>query len=45
MRNSDPDAAVYWLCRMLDGGEEPLYIARRLVRFASDEVGIADAQA
>ncbi len=45
MRNSDPDAAVYWLCRMLDGGEEPLYIARRLVRFASEDVGIADSQA
>lgn len=45
MRNSDPDAAVYWLCRMLDGGEEPLYIARRLVRFASEDVGMADSQA
>lgn len=45
MRNSDPDAAIYWLCRMLDGGEEPLYIARRLVRFASEDVGIADSQA
>lgn len=45
MRNSDPDAAVYWLCRMLDGGEEPLYIARRLVRFASEDVGMADPQA
>ncbi len=45
MRTSDPDAAVYWLCRMLDGGEEPLYIARRLVRFASEDVGIADSQA
>ena len=45
MRNSDPDAAVYWLCRMLDGGEEPLYIARRLVRFASEDVGLADPQA
>lgn len=45
MRNSDPDAAVYWLCRMLDGGEEPLYIARRLVRFASEDIGIADSQA
>lgn len=42
MRNSDPDAAVYWMCRMLDGGEEPLYIARRLVRFASEDVGMAD---
>lgn len=45
MRNSDPDAAVYWLCRMLDSGEEPLYIARRLVRFASEDIGIADSQA
>ncbi len=45
MRNSDPDAAVYWLCRMLDGGEEPLYIARRLIRFASEDVGMADPQA
>lgn len=45
MRNSDPDAAVYWLCRMLDGGEEPLYIARRLIRFASEDVGMADSQA
>ena len=45
MRNSDPDAAVYWMCRMLDGGEEPLYIARRLIRFASEDVGMADSQA
>ena len=45
MRNSDPDAAVYWMCRMLDGGEEPLYIARRLVRFASEDVGMADSNA
>ena len=45
MRNSDPDAAIYWLCRMLDGGEDPLYIARRLVRFASEDVGMADSQA
>ena len=45
MRNSDPDAAVYWLCSMLDGGEDPLYIARRLVRFASEDVGMADSQA
>ncbi len=45
MRNSDPDAAVYWLMRMLDGGEEPLYIARRLVRFASEDIGLADPQA
>ncbi len=45
MRNSDPDAAVYWLCRMLDGGEDPLYIARRLVRFASEDIGMADSHA
>lgn len=45
MRNSDPDAAVYWLCRMLDGGEEPLYIARRLIRFASEDIGMADSDA
>lgn len=45
MRNSDPDAAVYWMLRMLDGGEEPLYIARRLVRFASEDVGMADSNA
>ena len=42
MRNSDVDAAIYWLSRMLDGGEDPLYIARRLVRFASEDVGLAD---
>ncbi len=45
MRNSDPDAAIYWMSRMLDGGEDPLYIARRLVRFASEDVGMADSQA
>ncbi len=45
MRNSDPDAAVYWLMRMLDGGEDPLYIARRLVRFASEDIGMADPAA
>ena len=45
MRNSDPDAAVYWMCRMLDGGEDPHYIARRLVRFASEDVGMADSHA
>ncbi len=45
MRNSDPDAAVYWMNRMLDGGEEPLYIARRLIRFASEDVGMADSGA
>lgn len=45
MRNSDPDAAVYYMQRMLQGGEEPLYIARRLIRFASEDVGLADPQA
>ncbi len=45
MRNSDPDAALYWMCRMLEGGESPLYIARRLIRFASEDVGMADSQA
>lgn len=45
MRNSDPDAAIYWMYRMLDGGEDPLYIARRLVRFASEDVGMADSNA
>lgn len=45
MRNSDPDAAVYWLARMLEGGEDPLYIARRLIRFASEDIGMADSRA
>ncbi len=45
MRNSDPDAAIYWLARMLEAGEDPLYVARRLIRFASEDVGIADPQA
>ena len=45
MRNSDPDAAVYWLARMLEGGEDPLYVARRCVRFASEDVGLADPNA
>ncbi len=45
MRNSDADAAVYWLARMLEGGENPLYIARRLIRFASEDVGLADPRA
>lgn len=45
MRNSDPDAAVYWMVRMLEGGEDPLYIARRLIRFASEDVGMADSRA
>lgn len=45
MRNSDPDAAVYWLARMLEAGEDPLYIARRVIRFASEDVGMADSRA
>jgi putative ATPase len=45
MRNSDPDAALYWLGRMIEGGEDPLYIARRIVRFASEDVGLSDPQA
>jgi putative ATPase len=45
MRNSDPDGSVYWLARMLEAGEDPLYVARRLVRFASEDVGNADPQA
>lgn len=45
MRNSDPDAAVYWLARMLEAGEDPLYVARRLIRFASEDVGMADSRA
>ena len=45
MRNSDPDAAVYWLARMLEAGEDPVYIARRVTRFASEDVGLADPQA
>ena len=45
MRNSDPDASVYWLARMLEAGEDPLYIARRVTRFASEDVGMADPRA
>jgi putative ATPase len=45
MRGSDPDASIYWLARMLEVGEDPLYIARRLVRFASEDIGMADPQA
>ena len=45
MRESDPDATVYWLVRMLEAGEEPLYLARRIVRFASEDVGLADPRA
>jgi putative ATPase len=45
VRNSDPDAALYWLARMLEAGEDPLYLARRIVRMASEDVGLADPQA
>ena len=45
MRNSDPDAAMYWLARMLEAGEDPLYVARRLIRFASEDIGLADSRA
>ena len=45
MRNSDPDAAVYWLARMLEAGEDPLYVARRVIRFACEDVGLADPRA
>jgi replication-associated recombination protein RarA len=45
LRGSDPDAALYWLARMLESGEDPLYVVRRLIRFASEDVGMADPQA
>jgi putative ATPase len=45
MRGSDPDAALYWLARMLSGGEDPKYIARRIARFAAEDIGLADPQA
>ena len=45
VRGSDPDAALYWFCRMLEGGEEPLFLARRLIRMAVEDVGLADPQA
>lgn len=45
MRGSDPDAALYWFARMLEGGEDPLYIGRRMIRFASEDIGLADPQA
>ena len=45
MRNSDPDAAVYWLARMLEAGEDPLYVARRVIRFAGEDIGLADPRA
>src|SRR5439155_687358 len=45
LRDSDPDASLYWLGRMLEAGEDPLYVARRLIRFASEDIGLADPQA
>jgi putative ATPase len=45
VRGSDPDAALYWFCRMIDAGEDPLYLARRLIRMAAEDVGLADPQA
>src|SRR5208337_3397631 len=45
VRGSDPDAALYWLCRMIDGGEDPLYLARRMVRMAVEDIGLADPRA
>jgi len=45
MRNSDPDAAVYWLSRMLEAGEDPIYVARRITRFAAEDIGLADTNA
>ena len=45
MRGSDPDAALYWLARMLDGGADPLYCARRLIRMANEDIGLADPRA
>lgn len=45
MRNSDVDASIYWLARMLEAGEDPLYVARRLIRFASEDIGMADSRA
>jgi putative ATPase len=45
VRGSDPDASLYWMCRMLDGGADPLYVARRLIRMASEDIGLADPRA
>lgn len=45
IRGSDPDAALYWFCRMLEGGEEPLFLARRLIRMATEDIGLADPEA
>ena len=45
VRGSDPDASLYWMCRMLDGGADPLYVGRRLMRMASEDIGLADPRA
>src|SRR5689334_20453103 len=45
VRGSDPDASLYWLCRMLDGGADPLYVGRRLIRMATEDIGLADPRA
>jgi len=45
VRGSNPDAALYWMCRMLDGGTDPLYVGRRLIRMASEDIGLADPRA
>lgn len=45
VRGSDANAALYWLARMLEGGEDPLYVARRMIRMASEDIGTADSQA
>ena len=45
MRNSDIDASIYWMSRMIEAGEDPLYVARRLIRFASEDIGMADSRA
>jgi len=45
VRGSDPDASLYWMCRMLDGGADPLYVARRVIRMASEDIGLADPRA
>src|SRR5204863_2266680 len=45
VRGSDPDASLYWMCRMLDGGADPLYVGRRMIRMASEDIGLADPRA
>src|SRR5450432_2861950 len=45
VRGSNPDASLYWFCRMLDGGADPLYVARRMIRMASEDIGLADPRA